>query len=290
MSDLPNPTPDAARGSVREPLETVALIGLGEMGLPMARRLVDAGYGVVGYDTDRGRAEAAGTAGVRVAESSAAAASQADHAAVVVVRTQAQVESVLAELAADGGRGLELVVMSTVDPTAMERLAVRAAGAGIVLVDAPVSGGRVGAEEGTLAVMAAGPRATLERLRPLLSVLGANVFDLGEAPGAGQAAKLVNQTMMAVAMAGTAEGLALARRYGLDEGEVARVVSAGTGASWVLAHWGWMRSLWEEYSPGNGIDILDKDIRALLVESERRGLDLPLVRASYPRLLELWGR
>jgi len=272
------------------PREVVAFVGVGGMGLPMACRLVEAGYGVGGYDTNAGRANAAASAGVSIVGSSAEAAAAADHAVVVLVRTEPQVEAVVAELVADGRRGLEVVVMSTVDPTAIERLAGRAAEAGIVLVDAPVSGGRVGAEEGTLAVMAAGPRATVERLRPVLSVFGANVFDLGEIPGAGQAAKLANQTMMAVAMAGTAEGFALARRYGLDEEQVARVVSASTGASWVLAHWDWMRSLWEEYVPGNGIDILDKDIRALLLEAERRGLDLPLVRASYPRLLELWGR
>ncbi|MCW3016961.1 MAG: NAD-binding 6-phosphogluconate dehydrogenase protein, partial [Solirubrobacterales bacterium] len=150
-------------------------------------------------------------------------------------------------------------------------------------------GGVRGAEAATLAIMAGGPTAALDRAQPLFDVLGAETYRFGERPGASQAAKLANQVMMAVAIAGTHEGLALARDYGVDEATVIDAIGASTGASWPLAHWDWMRSLWEEYEPDNALDILDKDLRAVVAAVATRDVDLPVTDAVFTRLTDLWG-
>jgi len=134
--------------------------------------------------------------------------------------------------------------------------------------------------------MAAGPIEALNRVRPLLDVLGSSVFVLGSEPGLGQAAKVANQVMMGAALAGTMEGLELARAYGLEDRPVIEAVLAGTGAGWVLDHWDWMRSLWEEYEPGNALDILIKDLRATAEAGERQGVPLPATALALQRLLD----
>jgi 3-hydroxyisobutyrate dehydrogenase len=274
-------------------VETIGFVGLGEMGVPMAAGAVRAGWRVVGFDADPARLEAGRAVGVEAATSAADAARPADRSVVSMVRTLTQTEDVLfgADGLASAGRDtLDVIVMSTVDPTSMRRLAERGAERGLTIVDAPVSGGVRGAEQATLAIMAAGDGAALERVRPLLSCFGSNVFDVGREPGHGQAVKLANQVMMGVAMAGTFEGLALAAEYGVDPERVLEAVEAGTGSSWVLQHWDWMRSLWERYEPGNALDILHKDMRALMDEAGSRRIPLPVAAVAFQRLLDEWNR
>jgi 3-hydroxyisobutyrate dehydrogenase-like beta-hydroxyacid dehydrogenase len=258
----------------------VAWIGLGEMGLPMAGHLVAAGYEVVGFDLDPARA----LEGAERAASAAEAVSGAD-VAVSMVRTGSQTEELLATIAEAVDRPLDVIIMSTIEPELAAELARRHAGR-LTLIDSPVSGGVRGAEAATLAIMTAGPPDALERVRPILDALGSSVFVLGDEPGLGQAAKVANQVMMGAALAGTMEGLALARSYGLEDGPAIDAVLAGTGASWVLDHWDWMRSLWEEYEPGNALDILIKDLRATAEAGERRGVPLPSTALALQSLLE----
>ena len=253
---------------------TVAWIGLGEMGRPMAGHLVAAGYRVVGFDLDPER-----LAGLEAAGSPEEAAAAAD-LAVTMVRTGAQTEELLARLPGP----LDVLMMSTMEPELAAELGRRHAGR-LTLVDAPVSGGARGAEAATLAIYAAGPPDALERVRPILDVLGSAIFVLGDAPGLGQAAKVANQVMMGAALAGTMEGLVLARAYGLEDGPVIDAVLAGTGASWVLDHWPWMRSLWEQYEPGNALDILIKDLRATIEAGDRQGVPLPSTALALQSLL-----
>jgi 3-hydroxyisobutyrate dehydrogenase-like beta-hydroxyacid dehydrogenase len=207
-----------------------------------------------------------------------------------MVRTLPQVEAVLFGpdgCVSGGPGGRDVVVMSTIHPAAMQAIADRAAEQACVVVDAPVSGGELGARAATLSIMAAGPSDALERVSPVLERLG-HVAVVGAAAGQGQAVKLANQVMMAAAMAGTVEGLQLAERYGVDEATVRDVVGRGTGASWVLEHWDWMRRLWEDYEPGNALDVLYKDMRALLDVSAADWSPLPVTAASFHRLLEFW--
>ncbi|MCW2954334.1 MAG: 2-hydroxy-3-oxopropionate reductase [Conexibacter sp.] len=267
----------------------VGWIGLGEMGLPMAANLVAAGYAVTGYDRDRARLEVAAAVGVEAAESLAAVVERADPL-VTMLRTGAQTEQLLhgEDGLATLGAGGDVVVMSTMDPPSMRRLAFVAAGHGMTVLDAPVSGGVRGAEEATLSVMASGPADALARVRPLLERLGARVHVLGDEAGLSQAAKLANQVMMAVAIAGTYEALALAADYGLEAGPVIAAVGDGTGASWPLAHWDWMRSLWEQYEPDNALDILDKDLKAVIAAVAERNAEMPVTQATFERLTALW--
>lgn len=137
--------------------------------------------------------------------------------------------------------------------------------------------------------MASGSSAAVSRVRPLLDLLGARVYVLGDRAGMSQAAKLANQVMMAVAIAGTWEGLALARDHGLGDAEVIEAVAAGTGCSWPLQHWDWMRSLWEEYEPDNALDILEKDLRAVIAAVRESSVEMPVTQATFERLTEMWA-
>jgi 3-hydroxyisobutyrate dehydrogenase-like beta-hydroxyacid dehydrogenase len=264
---------------------TVAWIGLGEMGLPMAGNLWAAGHRVLGFDIDADRLAAAGEAGIEPAASAAAAAEGAD-VLVTMLRTGAQTEELIGGLAEGlpDGKELDVVVMSTADPALLSRLAESTAGR-MTIVDAPVSGGVVGAENGTLAIMVGGPPDARDRVRPLFEVMGASIFELGDLAGAGQAAKFANQVMMSAAIAGTLEALELARAYEIDVETVRRAVAAGTGQSWPLDHWDWMRSLWEGYFPGNALDILIKDLRAVLSAGDERAVALPGTALALERLL-----
>jgi 3-hydroxyisobutyrate dehydrogenase len=253
----------------------VAVIGLGAMGGPMAENLRRAGYEVAGYDV-RGT----GSAG-----SVAEAAVRATRAVVVLVRTRPQVEEVIAQL---DRPGLDVVVMSTIDPSSMERLAAELAGRGMTAVDAPVSGGVAGAEAGTLAIMTAGERAAVERCRPLFDAMGRHVFPVGERPGMGQAVKLANQLMLAVAMLGAQEGLRLAGEYGLGPASVLPVIEQSTGATWAAANWETVLGWWRDYQPGGPLDIIVKDLRSLLDDAGARHLPLPVAALTFQRLFDVW--
>ena len=274
-------------------LPPIGWIGLGEMGLPMSANLVAAGHTVYGFDLDPEKRAAAAAAGVQAVDSTAELVERGE-LLVSMLRTGAQTEALLlgdggiAELADGGPR--DVVVMSTLDPPAMERLADQCTARGLTIFDVPVSGGVRGAEAATLSIMASGDPAGLERIRPLLEPLGSRIHLLGDRPGMSQAAKLANQVMMAVAIAGTYEALGLAEDYGMEPGPVIEAVLDGTGQSWPLAHWDWMRSLWEDYEPENALDILDKDLKAVIRAVREREADMPVTEATFARLTDLWDR
>jgi 3-hydroxyisobutyrate dehydrogenase-like beta-hydroxyacid dehydrogenase len=274
-------------------LPPIGWIGLGEMGLPMSANLVTAGHTVYGFDLDPEKGAAAAAAGVQAVDSTAELVERGE-LIVSMLRTGAQTEALLlgdggiADLTA--GEPRDVVVMSTLDPPAMERLADECTGRGLTIFDVPVSGGVRGAEAATLSIMASGDPAGLERIRPLLEPLGSRIHLLGDRPGMSQAAKLANQVMMAVAIAGTYEALGLAEDYGMEPGPVIEAVLDGTGQSWPLAHWDWMRSLWEDYEPENALDILDKDLKAVIRAVRERDADMPVTEATFARLTDLWDR
>ncbi len=275
------------------PGATIGFIGLGEMGLPMSANLVRRGWRVVGYDVSPEALRQAEANGVAAAASCRAVAEACDGVVVSIVRTLPQTEAVLFGpdgLAAAGRNALTVIVMSTLDPGAMVRLAEAARGHGMRLVDAPVSGGQIGAEQGTLAIMLAGERQVVEPLLGMLGCFGTNIFHVGERPGMGQAAKLANQIMLSAALAGVAEGLTLAAHFGLTADDVLPIVKHGTGNSWAAEHWAFCRRWWEEYHPGTTLDILDKDLRSVQSCAAAAGLDLPVSARLLERLHDLWHR
>lgn len=255
--------------------DVVGVIGLGAMGAPMAANLERAGFEVAGYDVS-----GAGSAG-----SVAEVAERASRAVIVLVRMRAQVVEVVGQL---DRQGLDVVVMSTVDPGTMQRVAADLARRGMTAVDAPVSGGVAGAEDGTLAIMTAGPPEAIERSRPLLQALGSSIFVVGDLPGMGQAVKLANQLMLAVAMLAAQEGTRLAEEYGLRSEDVLPVIERSTGASWAASNWDTVLTWWRDYEPGGALDIIVKDMRSLLDDAAERRLPLPVAALALQRLHDVW--
>ncbi len=253
----------------------MGVIGLGAMGVPVAANLERTGYEVAGYDV-RGTGSAASVAEV---------AARATRAVIVLVRTRPQVEEVVGQLARPG---LDVVVMSTIDSDTMARLAGQLAERGSTAVDAPVSGGVAGAETGTLAIMAAGDPAALERCRPLFEAVGSSVFRIGDRPGMGQAVKLANQLMLAAGMVAVEEGLRLAAAHGVGPEDVLPVIERSTGASWAAANWDTVLGWWRDYQPGGALDIVIKDLRSLLDDAAERRLPLPAAALALQRLPDVW--
>lgn len=241
----------------------------------MAANLERAGYEVAGYDV----------AGHGSDSSVEAVAARATRAAIILVRTRPQVEEVVGRL---DRPGLDVVVMSTIDPTTMERLARDLAGRGMTAVDAPVSGGVAGAEAGTLTIMAAGDPQAVERCRPLFEAMGKSISVIGERPGMGQGVKLANQLMLAVHMLACQEATRLAAEHGLGPEQVLPVIERSTGASWVAANWETVLGWWRDYEPGGPLDIIVKDMRSLLTDAAERRLPLPVAGLALQRLHDVW--
>lgn len=262
----------------------VGFIGLGTMGAPMARRLVEAGHDVVVHNRTREREEPLAALGARRAATPRECAATREVVFTMVSDTP-DLEAVV--LGPDGAAlGLEpgsvLVDMSTVSPAATRRLAAELEDRGVSMLDAPVSGGSEGAERGTLSIMVGGPAEALERVRPLLEVLGKTITHVG-ASGAGQVAKAVNQVIIAGTYASVAEGMALAMKAGVDREALLRALSGGAASSWVLANRA-QNMLRGEYPLGFRTRLHRKDLEIALDEARERGVSMPV--AAYVEQLE----
>jgi 3-hydroxyisobutyrate dehydrogenase-like beta-hydroxyacid dehydrogenase len=264
--------------------ETIGFIGIGDMGRPMSANLVRAGYPVRAYDIDPARAAQPGMEPCASVEEVCAGA----QVVISLVRTLPQTEAVVAAVERAAHPGTVLVVMSTINPTAMARIAERLGEREVQVLDAPVSGGTAGAAAGSLAIMAGGPVELLERVRPILDLLGSNVFHVGERPGDGQALKLANQLMLCVNMLGAFEGVKLARSYGLTAEQLLPVIGVSTGMSWASEHWDTVRDWWEGHPSGGALDIIYKDLRSLLADAADRQLSYPVAALSFNLLREVW--
>ena len=262
-----------------EPVRRVAFCGMGIMGAPMARNLAAAGFEVTVWNRTRERAEAvAGEAPVAVADTPAAASGAADVTITMVVDSP-QVEEVLFgdDGAAGGmGDGHVAVDMSTIAPTAARALGERLSG--VPFLDAPVTGSRPKAEDGTLTIMVGGDEAAFERVRPVLEAMGRLVLRVGP-PGHGQMAKLINNTLAAINAAAIAEGLTLAGEFGLDTGALLQVAAAGSGASAMLD----LKArpmLERDLDPLFKLEHMLKDVRHCLAEARALGVELPLAERA----------
>lgn len=274
-----------------ERAETVGFVGLGAMGSLMAANLVRAGYDVVGAEPSESRRSEAAKVGVRPAGSVAEAARAATRVLVSIVRDADQTREVVRGpdgLLTAGRQGLVMLCMSTLDPSSLQSLSAELAEAGIEVVDAPVSGGVAGARQGTLTVMLAGAAATLAEVRPLLEAMGRNLFIVGERPGMAQAAKLANQLMLAVNMLGITEGLRIATRHGVDEGQLMELLSVSTGGSWAVQNWGDVSAFWRSAEPGGTLEIILKDLRATLREADQQRLSLPVTGVVNQLIRHVW--
>ncbi len=253
--------------------KTVGFAGLGNLGLPMALALVDAGWSVTGYDPRSSQLEALAEGGGAVASGVGDLACSVLALAVPdddAVRTLLLDEDLLSSVPDDG----VVVVHSTVLPATARSLGELTASRAVAFVDAPVSGGFERARAGSLTVMAGASDTSLERAQGYLDAVASEVVHVG-APGAGAAAKLANQLMMFAALAGTHEALELAAAYGVSVENVLAVASTSTGDSWVARHWGffdevaaaydaagtavpfrpWSKDLWEIVAAARSADV-----------------------------------
>jgi 3-hydroxyisobutyrate dehydrogenase-like beta-hydroxyacid dehydrogenase len=261
-----------------DPDRRVAFLGLGIMGRPMAESLLAAGFDLVTWNRTRAKAE---ELGADVADTPAAAAAASAGLAVSMLPDVAEVEGVLLGpdgVAAGMPEGGLCIDMSTIAPSASRSIAEGLRERGIAFLDAPVTGSRPRAEDGTLTIMAGGDAADFERARPLFDAMGEVVLHVGP-QGHGSMVKLVNNTVAAINAAAIAEGLVLARAAELDVDALLEVMRAGSGASAMLE----LKAppmLAGEFEPLFKLEHMLKDVRHCLAEAEALGIELRLGRVA----------
>jgi 3-hydroxyisobutyrate dehydrogenase len=264
----------------------VGVIGLGAMGLAMAKRLVGAGFAVRGHDVRPEALAALASAGGQPAPSPAEAAREAELLLVMVVNAQ-QVEAVL--FGPSGAvpslpEGAVVALCSTVPASFAQALGDRLAATGHLLLDAPVSGGVVGAESGRLTVMASGTPEAFARAEGALAAVAAKVYRLGDAPGVGSSVKAVNQLLAGVHLAAAAEAMAFGARAGADPRTLFEVISNSAGGSWMFAN-RVPHMLAGDYTPLSAVDIFVKDLGLVLDAGRELRFPLPLAAAAHQLFL-----
>ncbi len=268
----------------------IGWVGLGVMGAPLCGHLREAGFEITATTRTPAKAEALRARGVRWAATPREVAARSDLVFTLVGYPREVREVVLGErgvLAGLRASGV-LVDMTTSTPSLAVEIAEAARGQGCFALDAPVSGGDVGALEARLSIMLGGEAAAVEAVRPCLERLGSTIVHQG-GPGAGQHTKLVNQTLIAANMVGVCEALLYAQRAGLDLEAVLRSVSSGAAGSWSLAHLA-PRMLAGDFAPGFLVEHFIKDLGIALEEAERMRIALPglaLARQLYVALAAL---
>lgn len=245
----------------------IAFIGLGNMGGPMALNLHKAGHAVSAFDLSSAACEALRAQGVAIADSAVGAVAGADVVISMLPASQ-HVESLyLGEsgLLAKIAPGALVIDSSTIAAATSRKVAEAGAVRGIAVIDAPVSGGTGGAIAGTLTFMVGGSSADLERARPLLEKMGANIFHAGAA-GAGQAAKICNNMLLGILMIGTSEAIALGVANGLDPKVLSEIMRRSSGGNWALEKYNPLPGVMEgapaskHYAGGFGTDLMLKDL------------------------------
>ncbi len=264
-------------------MSNIAFIGLGNMGGPMALNLIKAGHALRVFDLSPAALEAARAAGATVAASPAEAVAGAQ-TVISMLPASKHVESLY--LGTDGlvaqiAPGTLVIDCSTIAPASSRKVAEAAQARGIVFIDAPVSGGTAGAAAGTLTFIVGGDAAALERARPYLSSMGKNIFHAG-GNGAGQVAKIANNMLLAIHMAGTAEALALGVANGLDPKVLSEIMVKSSGRNWSLELYNPWPGVQDSvpasrgYSGGFGSSLMLKDLGLAAEASIASNSPIPL--------------
>jgi len=256
----------------------IAFLGIGLMGRPMAANLIRAGHQLVVWNRTRHKVEAlAGEA--KVADSAAAAVAGASVVITMLENGPAVDEVLFGQGVAEAlEQGAVVVDMSSISPADAQAHAQKLLALGVEHVDAPVSGGTVGAEQARLTIMAGGPEAVVERIRPVLEVMG-RVTRIGPS-GSGQLAKLANQAIVGVTIGAVSEALLLAARGGADPAAVREALMGGFAQSRILELHG-ERMIERAFEPGAPARIQLKDMRMILDQARAENLTLPLAEQAY---------
>ena len=257
-------------------LHGIGFIGLGIMGKPMARNLIKAGYSLVVHNRSRPAVHELEREGVRVAGSPQEVAAQTE-VVVTMLPDSPDVEQVVAGergVLAGARRGTLLIDMSSISPVVARRLAAEAEARGLEMLDAPVSGGEVGAINAALSIMIGGKAAAVERAMPIFQVLGKNIVHIGEC-GAGQVTKAANQVVVGLTIAAVSEALVLAAKAGVDPGKVRQALLGGLAQSRILDVYG-QKMLERNFKPGFRIYLHEKDLGIALATGKEYGVSLLL--------------
>lgn len=268
----------------------VGFIGLGVMGRPMALNLLKKGHQVGVFARRPETADPVVAAGAKAYPTGAALASASD-AIILMVTGTSDVEEVIL---GNGGvverarSGTVVIVMSTISPSATRRMATTLAARGIQMLDAPVTGGPIAAENATLTIMVGGDPDVLERMRPVLACLGTTIVHVG-GHGAGETTKACNQLALLITAEGVAEALALARRSGLDPATVRQVLLGGIAGSRVLDLFG-ARMVNRQFERGIDARLYHKDLGIVLEVAREAGQSLPAASVVMHHLETLMAR
>ena len=261
---------------------SISILGLGTMGRPMARKLIDAGYEVRGWN--RSTLPQNLTAGIQLCQKLEEAA-RAD-VCLLMLLDSAAVNAVLEQLMPHQPAGRIILDMGSSDPAQSGKIARRLAAEGIGWVDAPVSGGPEGASKGTLAIMAGGTENDFSRVKPILDALGGNVVHVG-GPGLGHTVKVINQLIVGLTIETVAEALTLAEKSGVDPRMVQQALKGGFADSKILQLHG-SRMVDRSYVPGAKATIQLKDLKLAQALDAEAAADLPhlaSVLALYEKLI-----
>ena len=269
----------------------VGFVGLGLMGAPMSRNLLKAGHTVRAWNRTKSKLDAFVADGGEAAASPQDAAAGADVVITIVTDSPDVQQVVLGEGGVIHGvsQGALLVDMSTISPEVTRAIGAELADRGVQMLDAPVSGGVLGAQNAALSIMVGGPRDAFERVTPLFEAMGQRITYCG-GPGMGQVTKLVNQVIVAGTMAAVSEGLLFGAAAGADLDAVFQAVTGGAANSWQLENLG-ARLLKGDFAPGFMVRLQQKDLRLIMESAKEMNLPLfttPLVHNLY-RVVEGQG-
>ena len=253
----------------------VGFIGLGIMGRPQCHNLIKAGYSLTVWNRSRPGIDIVVGYGAQAGESPADVAAKSD-VTITMVTDSPDVQHVVLgpKGVAEGAKaGSTLIDMTTMSPAVTREIAEELQGRGIRMLDAPVSGGEVGAVAGTLSIMVGGDEAVFNECRPVLEAMGKNIVYIGPS-GAGQTVKLCNQVAAVLNILGMCEAVILASRSGVDPEKMLQAVTAGAAGSWMLSNLA-PRILKGDFDPGFMIRLQQKDLRLALEAASELNLPLP---------------
>lgn len=266
----------------------IGFIGTGVMGKSLVKHLLNAGHEVIIYTRTKEKADELLTVGASWVSTPSEAARHAEIVFTMVGYPHDVEEVYFGEnglLSADN-KGLVMIDMTTSTPTLAQKIDVAAKERGMYSLDAPVSGGDIGAQLGKLSIMCGGEKETFDQMYPILTLFGETVLYQGHA-GAGQHTKMCNQITIASNMIGVCEALAYGKKAGLDLEQVLRSISTGAAGSWSLSNLA-PRMVAEDYAPGFYIKHFVKDMKIALDEAQQMGLQLPglqLAKKMYDALV-----
>jgi len=270
-------------------VERLGFVGLGIMGAPMARNALKAGFAVTVTNRTLDRAKPLGDAGATVMRTPREVAERSD-IVITMVTSSPDVETVTFGpdgIAAGAHEGLLAIDMSTISPAATREFAKRAAAnrPPFRTLDAPVSGGELGAIEARLSIMIGGDEKDVKRAMPVFEALGKTIVHIGD-HGAGQACKLANQIAVALNNLGVSEALVFAKAQGIDLERTRQVIAGGAGSSWAMQNYA-PKMIAGDFKPGFMVDLQQKDLRLVLDDAYGQHVSLPgtaLVHALYAAL------